>query len=127
MSDYGELKQRLYHHHRESIVDQEKTSDPRDRERRDTGPRPGFQGEEVMARAIRPISDAEIIEELFKHHAPTYEQGQRMEILRGVTKTLAALIIHTVPPCADRTAAIRKLGECLMTANRAVATGGVSL
>lgn len=124
MSDHGEMKQR--HHHQERIVDREQTSDPRIRER-ETGPRPGLQGEEVMAKACRPISDAEIIEELFKHHAPTYEQGQRMEILRGVTRTLVALIIHTVPVSADRTAAIRKLGEALMTANRAIVTGGLSL
>lgn len=61
------------------------------------------------------------IEAEFSYHAPHGDQPQRYEALRAKARELAELIVETVPWCADRTAAIRKLRECVMTANAAIA------
>lgn len=63
------------------------------------------------------------IENYFTYHAPKDDQQERYVLLRDSAKILAKQIICNVPPCADRTAAIRKLRECIMTANQAIACG----
>lgn len=57
----------------------------------------------------------------FTYHAPQGDQADRYQILRDEARELAFLICKIVPPGADRTAAIRKLRECIMTANAAIA------
>lgn len=57
----------------------------------------------------------------FTYHAPHGDQVDRYQILRDEARELAFLICKIVPPGADRTAAIRKLRECVMTANAAIA------
>lgn len=61
------------------------------------------------------------IHEWFTYHSPKGDQPQRYELLRDAARELALKIVCNVPPCADRTAAIRKLRECIMTANAAIA------
>lgn len=61
------------------------------------------------------------IDNWFSYHAPQGTQQQRYEILRAKARELALLILHNVPESADKTAAIRKLRECVMTANAAIA------
>jgi len=61
------------------------------------------------------------IHEWFTYHAPKGDQAERYVILRDAARDLAFLIQQIVPPCADRSAAIRKLRECVMTANAAIA------
>lgn len=63
----------------------------------------------------------EEIENWFSYHPPTQEQLQAYEVLREGGKELAHLINKYVPDCADKTAAIRKLRETIMTANAAIA------
>lgn len=72
---------------------------------------------------INPISAEEqkMIENTFTYHSPKNDQPLRYEALRTKAKELAVLIYQCVPNCADRTAAIRKLRECIMTANAAIA------
>ena len=65
-------------------------------------------------------AEKEILE-WFIYHAPKGDQQQRYVILRDQAKDLAFTILRLVPSCADRSAAIRKLRECIMTANAAIA------
>ena len=46
-------------------------------------------------------------------------------VIREKAKELAIVILENSPSCADRTAAIRHLSECVMTANSAIARKGV--
>lgn len=61
------------------------------------------------------------VNEWFTYHSPKEDQSDRYGLLRDHAKRLALKILANVPPCADRTAAIRKLRECIMTANAAIA------
>jgi hypothetical protein len=61
------------------------------------------------------------IENLFSYHAPKNDQPARYEMIRSVAKVMAQVIINCTPECSDQTAAIRKLRECVMTANAAIA------
>lgn len=63
------------------------------------------------------------IENWFTHHSPTAAQTRKYDSIRASAWSLALLIYDNVPDCADRTAAIRKLRECVMTANAAIACG----
>ena len=72
-----------------------------------------------------PVQEAkDQIEELFTYHAPTDEQKGKYLEIRSKGMELARLIDKACPPSPDRTAAMRKLRECIMTANAAIATGG---
>ena len=57
----------------------------------------------------------------FTYHQPHGDQVQRYALLRDEARELAFLICKIVPPGADRATAIRKLRECVMTANAAIA------
>jgi len=63
----------------------------------------------------------EQIENWFTYHSPKHEQLERYQMLRDKAKELAYDIIVCCPEGADRSAAIRKLRECVMTANAAIA------
>lgn len=70
--------------------------------------------------------DPEILVKLdswFTHHAPTGDQVQRYERIRRTAHVLAMVIVQSCPGGADRTAALRKLRESVMTANAAIACG----
>lgn len=60
------------------------------------------------------------IQRLFTYHAPSPEQMQQLQEIRGAAKLLAEIIVRNTPDCADRYAAIRHLREAVMTANAAV-------
>jgi hypothetical protein len=64
-------------------------------------------------------AEAELNEQ-FTYHAPTAPEVARMTEIREAAKNLASIIRATVPPCADRSAAIRKIREASMTANAAI-------
>lgn len=67
-----------------------------------------------------PITNAEL-ENWFTYHAPKGNQGDRYIAIRDKAKELAVLIVASTPSSADQTAAIRKLRECVMTANASIA------
>jgi hypothetical protein len=71
---------------------------------------------------VDPPKDA--IENLFTYHAPTDEQKLHYVAIRSKAMELARLIDAHCPASPDRTTAIRRLRECVMTANAAIATGG---
>lgn len=59
--------------------------------------------------------------DLFTYHKPTGDQPERYTQLRAKAKELADLILALTPAGAYQSAAIRKLRECVMTANAAIA------
>lgn len=61
------------------------------------------------------------IENYFTYHAPTPDQIERYQALRDAAKELAYLIVALVPDGPDKSAAIRKLRETVMTANAGIA------
>ena len=75
---------------------------------------------EVLLPPINPDEQAEL-DNLFSYHKPFGSQPARYEIIRAKAKELAVLLLGACPRSADRTAAIRKLRECVMTANASIA------
>lgn len=67
---------------------------------------------------------SEVIENWFVYHAPQSDQLLAFQKLRESALTFANSINELVPDCADKTAAIRKVREAVMTANAAIACGG---
>lgn len=65
----------------------------------------------------------EVLEELFKYHAPTGNQPEKYTLIRAAAKALAYVIDECCEPGPDRTAAIRHVREAMMTANASIATG----
>jgi hypothetical protein len=68
----------------------------------------------------------EKIDDLFSYHAPTGDQPHQYEAIRHAAKEFAHVICANTPTSADQTAAIRKLRECVMTANASIALKGIS-
>lgn len=65
------------------------------------------------------------IENLFTYHAPNAEQQVRYQAIRAKAKEMAQVIVDSTAPGADQSAAIRKLRECVMTANASIALEAV--
>jgi hypothetical protein len=61
---------------------------------------------------------------VFMYHPPGPIEQAKYTRLRDAAHVLAAEIQDAVPDCADRSAALRHLRECLFTANAAIALGG---
>ena len=61
------------------------------------------------------------IDNWFTYHAPTTEQKKSYSMLREGAWQFAHVLNENVPDSADKTAAMRKLRECVMTANAAIA------
>lgn len=61
--------------------------------------------------------------ELFTYHAPTEEQKHSYTLIRETAMRLAKVINDHCPAGPDRTAAVRKIREAVMTANASIATG----
>lgn len=81
-----------------------------------------------QGQTLREKTPEEIIESLFTYHPVTDEAQQlRYGMVRDAAKALALQIWKACPYGADRTDAIRKLRECVMTANAAIALNGLSL
>ncbi len=58
--------------------------------------------------------------ELTRYHAADTDQIEKMARVRNATAALIEAIVINCPPCADRSAAIRKVREALMTSNAAI-------
>ena len=70
------------------------------------------------------IEVAEDLKSIFSHHAPNGSQQVSYQALRDAAHAFAIAIMAHAPACADRTTAIRKVREALMTANVAIALDG---
>ena len=70
---------------------------------------------------VEPAMD--VIEELFTYHTPSEAQTHKYLAIRSAAKALVRCIDRECPAGPDRTAAVRKIREAVMTANAAIATG----
>lgn len=61
------------------------------------------------------------IDNWFTYHAPNAVSLKHYNDLRAKAKEFAELFDSTIPDCADKTAAMRKLRETLMAMNLAIA------
>jgi len=57
----------------------------------------------------------------FSYHSPKPGQPERYEKIRAKALELAEVIMRCCPHSADRSAAIRKVREAVMTANASIA------
>jgi len=62
----------------------------------------------------------ENVDDIFTYHHEEWKIKHYNEI-RAFARSLAATILDNAPDCADRDTALRKLRECVMAANAAVA------
>lgn len=67
----------------------------------------------------------EQLDNWFTYHSPTPDQLPRYVAIRNAAKDFAEVIVANSPDCADTTAAVRKVREATMTANQAIACGGM--
>lgn len=67
---------------------------------------------------IRSIQD---VEHIFTYHPPNKKQSEDYNRLREAARDLAFVILRTCPESADRSAAFRKLRECVFVANASIA------
>ena len=63
------------------------------------------------------------IENWFSYHPPFGNQKDRYVLIRDAAKNMAYIIRAFTPKNPDQTVALRKLRECVMTANAAIACG----
>lgn len=66
----------------------------------------------------------ENLHDVIRYQAPTEEQVSNITEIRNSSIGLIAAILDGCPDCADRTAAIRKVREAMMTANAAIVLNG---
>lgn len=71
-----------------------------------------------------PQFDKEAIDDMFSYHPPEAGQPAHYDAIREGARQFAHTLIEHTPPSPDQSAAIRKLRECVMTANAAVALKG---
>jgi hypothetical protein len=64
------------------------------------------------------------IGDIFTYHAPDADQQIAYEKLRSSARDFAVALVELTPVCADQSAAVRLLRECVMTANAAIALKG---
>lgn len=64
------------------------------------------------------------IDDMFEYHSWNQEQVEKGKTIRSVLATAVKQIVKLVPPCPDRTVAIRKIREARMDCNSAITHGG---
>lgn len=64
------------------------------------------------------------LQDLFTYHPQQGEQEARYANIRKAALQFATILVLNTPESADQTAAIRKLRECVMTANASIALQG---
>jgi len=79
---------------------------------------------EPMVPPIKEMSKVELTEDIFTYHPPRPGQEEKYAAIRAAGKSMAMVILATCPQCADRTDAIRKVREAVMTANASIALNG---
>lgn len=75
---------------------------------------------------MEPTEQQQQLDNVFSYHKPTEDQLPKYEALRSSAKAFATCIMESCSPSADRTAALRKVREAVMTANASIALDGKS-
>jgi hypothetical protein len=63
--------------------------------------------------------------EVFTYHPPDDAQRVAYERIREEAREFARVLLEHTPRCADQSAALRLLRDCVMTANAAIALRGL--
>jgi len=71
-----------------------------------------------------PLTKANV-DDVVRYHAPTDLQIAQIGEIRKAAAVLLNAILEHCPPCADTTAATRKVREAMMTANAAIVLDGL--
>lgn len=71
-----------------------------------------------------PPMTQEMLEDLFRYHAPEGDQPQKYALINEAAKNLAQTILDNCPPSADTTHAIRVVRDARMWANASIALQG---
>jgi hypothetical protein len=78
-----------------------------------------------IMRADRLTGEAQAaVDDMFEYHKWDEQQVSRGAQLREALARAVSLIIANVPPCPDRSAAIRKIREARMDCNSAITHRG---
>lgn len=77
----------------------------------------------TRARGLTP-EVAAAIDDAFQYHPWNDQQMDAGVAVRAALAEAVKVIVHHVPPCPDRSAAIRKLREARMDANSAITHNG---
>ncbi len=64
------------------------------------------------------------VHDMFQYHAWTPEQVEKGQKVRDALESAVLVIMDNVPPCPDRSVAIRKIREARMDANSAITHNG---
>jgi len=64
------------------------------------------------------------VSEVVSYHAPDEKQIADITEIRNAAAAMLFAILAVCPPCADTTAACRKVREAMMTANAAIVLKG---
>ncbi|HEY1800104.1 MAG TPA: hypothetical protein VGG46_04140 [Terriglobales bacterium] len=75
----------------------------------------------------RPYSDAEILAELFKYHAPNEVTIPKYAAINQAAKNFAEVVLQNCPAGNDRVGAINCIRTARMVANAAISLDGLSL
>ena len=110
----------------EDVMAQEKRF-PGERMDSEFSSRTATQAIDTAEKAYRPITELEILTELFTYHSPREDQVPKYAAVRSAAKYFAKILWSNVPPGADRTTAIRLLREAVMTANAGISLNGLGL
>lgn len=68
--------------------------------------------------------DQAYLDDVFEYHAPDAPQIEAYRQIRAAAKALGLVLLTCCPASADRSAALRKLREAVMTANASIALNG---
>ena len=71
--------------------------------------------------------EIDLVNDVFEYHAPTPEDVEAYKQIRAAAKVFAFTIVRTCPRSADRSVALRKVREAVMTANASIALRGAGL
>jgi hypothetical protein len=69
--------------------------------------------------------DKSVVDAAFETQELSPEQHESMEKIKERAKELTYTILDECPSCADRSAALRKLREAVMTVNTAISLQGL--
>ena len=76
---------------------------------------------EELAKVSVEVPDDDKIQNWFTYHKPDEDDIGKYHAIRESALDLARIIDDVCPDCADKSAAIRKVREAVMTANASIA------
>lgn len=86
----------------------------------------GVPSKDPERTSLKPVpGSVDWVQEVFTYHPPTADQIVKYQKVRDKAKEFARVLFANTPRCADQTASVRKLRECVHTANAAIALDGL--